>query len=333
MGTVPPTRDGGIVNDPRPEVSSAIVRHWTRLYTAGARSELRESRRAQIESDLWEHRTDARARGLTRLGLALEVTGRMARGIPSDIAWRVGTGGLEMRSTFVIERSTGLVMLLVALLLVGAMSGPGISGSEPYFSEDFPGFANDRDAVMRAAILRLIVGVATIPTAILLYLTFRPYSRIIAGLGALGLVGAGVLFVFGGIVTLQLHDLAERWLEGGAVVGDASWREARDKSSVLERTGLFAFMALGLSFAGFGVVIARTAALPRFVAWLSIASGAVLLVSLPLWSFGDWAWYPFMVGTLSMFASFFLAAGWLTLRGTRARPAVVPQVRQEEKTP
>ena len=38
-----------------------------------------------------------------------------------------------MRSTFVIERSSGLVIVLVLLLVVRTASRPGISGEEPYW--------------------------------------------------------------------------------------------------------------------------------------------------------------------------------------------------------
>jgi hypothetical protein len=291
--------------------SRRAVRGWTQLYTAGAHSAARDARRAQIDSDLWEHAADAQALGRTSRGLAFEVAGRMVRGIPADIAWRLGSGGFEMRSMLVIERGTGLVMLLVSFLIVGAMGGPGISGSEPYFTDDFPAFANDLGSVLRAVIFRFAVGAAMIPAAGLLYLTFRPYSTAIAAFGAMALVVTSVLFVVGAVVTLELHALA----------GD--WREARAAAGRVETMGAFAIMGLGLSFAGFGVIIARNAVLPRPIAWLALAGGAVLLGSLPLWSFGDWAWYVFISGTLSVTISFLLTAGWLTIRGTRrtAMPA------------
>lgn len=302
--------------------SRRAVRGWTQLYTAGAHSAARDARRAQIDSDLWEHAADAQVLGRTSRGLAFEVAGRMVRGIPADIAWRLGSGGFEMRSMLVIERGTGLVMLLVSFLIVGAMGGPGISGSEPYFTDDFPAFANDLGSVLRAVIFRFAVGVAMIPAAGLLYLTFRPHSRAVAALGAIALVVTSVLFMVGAVVTLELHALAGDWREAGRVPGDATWLEARAAAGRVETMGVFAIMGLGLSFAGFGVIIARNAVLPRPIAWLALAGGAVLLGSLPLWSFGDWAWYVFISGTLSVTISFLLTAGWLTIRGTR-RTAVL----------
>jgi hypothetical protein len=60
---------------------------WVALYTRGLPSELREARRAELRSDLWEHLQDAAAHGHSRLRWSAEVTGRVARGIVSDL-WR-----------------------------------------------------------------------------------------------------------------------------------------------------------------------------------------------------------------------------------------------------
>lgn len=61
---------------------------WVALYTRGLPSEVREARRAELRSDLWEHLQDAAAHGHSRLRWSAEVTGRVARGIVSDLWWR-----------------------------------------------------------------------------------------------------------------------------------------------------------------------------------------------------------------------------------------------------
>ena len=117
--------------------SFGAIHTWTRLYTAGARPAPRDARRGQIASDLWEHEADALAEATTPRALAGEVASRVLRGVPADLAWRLRTGGIEIRSTFVIERSSGLVMVLVVLLIAGGFTGPGAGGDEPYFTYDF----------------------------------------------------------------------------------------------------------------------------------------------------------------------------------------------------
>jgi len=52
---------------------------------AGARSD----RRAEIDSDLWEHRNHAASEGEATLATSVSILGRWVAGIPSDLSWRV----------------------------------------------------------------------------------------------------------------------------------------------------------------------------------------------------------------------------------------------------
>lgn len=63
------------------------VRAWTWLYTWRMPPALRETRRAEIESDLWEFRSDAAGDDL--LGSALHMLLRLLIGMPDDVGWRV----------------------------------------------------------------------------------------------------------------------------------------------------------------------------------------------------------------------------------------------------
>jgi hypothetical protein len=70
----------------------SLVRIWTRIYTAGLHAEIRERRRAEIESDLWESIHDTT--NTDHAGISL--INRLGRGIPADVFWRieqVQTGG------------------------------------------------------------------------------------------------------------------------------------------------------------------------------------------------------------------------------------------------
>ena len=68
-------------------LANAVVRAWTRVYTWRVPSPLREARREEIESDLWEREHDPVADG--RFSLPLRVVARMLIGIPDDLGWRV----------------------------------------------------------------------------------------------------------------------------------------------------------------------------------------------------------------------------------------------------
>ena len=64
------------------------IRLWVRLYTAGLPPNIRDDRRAEIESDLWEQTSFAAEHGLDRLGLAVSVWSRWLFGVADDLMWR-----------------------------------------------------------------------------------------------------------------------------------------------------------------------------------------------------------------------------------------------------
>jgi hypothetical protein len=78
-------------------LSSAIVRAWTRLYTWRLPARTRDTRRAEIDSDLWEFTHDRDDR---RVAPAVHVLARLIAGIPDDVTWRaahvsLGTGPMR----------------------------------------------------------------------------------------------------------------------------------------------------------------------------------------------------------------------------------------------
>jgi hypothetical protein len=68
--------------------SAVIVRAWTRIYTSRMQPALRDARRDEIESDLWELHEDARRRGATPTGIAVHMLLRLLRGAGDDLMWR-----------------------------------------------------------------------------------------------------------------------------------------------------------------------------------------------------------------------------------------------------
>jgi hypothetical protein len=70
------------------DLADRLVRRWTRLYTAGVAAEPREQRRAEIASDVWEHRHEATIEGLRSAQIGLEIAARWFVGIPADLSWR-----------------------------------------------------------------------------------------------------------------------------------------------------------------------------------------------------------------------------------------------------
>lgn len=71
-----------------PHLAENVVRRWVRLYTVGLDAGARHDRKAEIDSDLWEHRNHAASEGERPGAISLSIFGRWAAGIPADLSWR-----------------------------------------------------------------------------------------------------------------------------------------------------------------------------------------------------------------------------------------------------
>lgn len=78
---------------------------WTRCYTRRLSPEVREDRRAEIASDVWEQVRDASESNEGSFHLNASIVGRVLSGIPADLSWRretlrsqraAATGGTAM---------------------------------------------------------------------------------------------------------------------------------------------------------------------------------------------------------------------------------------------
>ena len=104
----------------------ALVRAWTRCYTARMDVRLRDIRRAEIESDLWESVDDARRRGSHLAGLEMLV--RLVLGVPDDLLWRVEHAPAGQRSlrraAWVLATGGALVAAGLAAIVLVNVSPP-----------------------------------------------------------------------------------------------------------------------------------------------------------------------------------------------------------------
>jgi hypothetical protein len=76
------------MNGPGPSPLVRAVERWVAIYTRGLPRDVRDSRRAELRSDLFEHLRQAAGAGHGRLRRSLQVLGRVVRGMPDDLAWR-----------------------------------------------------------------------------------------------------------------------------------------------------------------------------------------------------------------------------------------------------
>jgi hypothetical protein len=69
-------------------IAAALTRAWVRLYTIRMPLDLRETRRAEIDADLWEHEKDAQEAGMPPVITEMEILLRAVLGVPDDVSWR-----------------------------------------------------------------------------------------------------------------------------------------------------------------------------------------------------------------------------------------------------
>ena len=111
-------------------LAAAVAHAWVRLYTAGLRPDVRDGRRAEIASDLWEQQRAASALGDGAGGTALLVLARVLLGVPADLSWRM-TAGRTRRVESLSERRTRMNRSLVQTGFLGVArvtALPGESG-------------------------------------------------------------------------------------------------------------------------------------------------------------------------------------------------------------
>ena len=106
-----------------------MTRSWVALYTLGLPPEFRDARRAEIDSDLWEHQRTARLQDQPSGETALQLLTRLLLGILSDVTWRLETGhsvsgerSIRMNEALYMR---GLVAVGVALALLVVIVGVG----------------------------------------------------------------------------------------------------------------------------------------------------------------------------------------------------------------
>lgn len=126
------------------QLAVALCRTWVRLYTLFLHREVRESRRAELESDLWEHRQHALLADSRPIVTTVELLVRLVIGIPDDLLWRFGPAVAASRANWSEELSDKgwvmrissragpitvlsgvMVALLVAFILVTVRIFPG----------------------------------------------------------------------------------------------------------------------------------------------------------------------------------------------------------------
>lgn len=86
-----------------PRAAASVARWWTRFYTAGLPVDLRNARRAEVESDLWESLADGAP--------SRHILARVALGLADDLTWSLTVMDISTRAT--AKWSAGSLLVLV----------------------------------------------------------------------------------------------------------------------------------------------------------------------------------------------------------------------------
>ena len=135
------------MNDLLTSVAAGVARTWVAVYTLGLPPSVRDARRAELQSDLWEQSHEIRSG--TPNSLTKGVLARVLGGVPADILWAIDVrhdqGGTAMRAFDGYEKTDKVVIFGIAVtaallasttidatalvsLLVAAVAAVGLAG-------------------------------------------------------------------------------------------------------------------------------------------------------------------------------------------------------------
>lgn len=156
---------------------------WVERYTRGLPAHVREERRAEIASDVWEHRAAAVP---DRLGLS--IFSRCVRGVPADISWCRAhrRGRRRMASLGSIAHGIGWALSAMAytfIVLVHGWFATALVGFDLYGDDWAPGDVAATARIGGTLLLLIVSGTLLLPRA-----PASGASLVIAGTAVTGLV-------------------------------------------------------------------------------------------------------------------------------------------------
>ena len=106
------------MNDLLNSLAAGVARNWVAVYTLGLPPSVRDARRAELQSDLWEQRNDVRSE--TSNSIAKGVLARVLGGMPADLLWAIDVrhdqGGTAMRAFDGYEKTEKVVIFGLAII-------------------------------------------------------------------------------------------------------------------------------------------------------------------------------------------------------------------------
>ncbi len=291
-------------------VASRIAGGWTAAYTLGLAVAVRDARRAEIASDVWEQHQESVADGLPLWRFVGSVFGRVVRGAPADLLWRVNVEGPKMDIKIPFERIVGVLLLAMVVLLMITTSISGYDTSREGFDGELRRLADLSNAADTGnAFFRAATGLALIAAAAVLYTNLKDRSPLLSAMAAFGIAAAGVLALIAGALQLVFVELAEEYVASSGAHQEQVLVTARGFAVATQNTVGAAFVALVLSIYMLAILAGREALVPRWLIGIPVMSAAITGGSLIAQAAGvDVAWWVLISGM-------FLSVIWLIVAG------------------
>ena len=122
--------------------ASTVVRRWVGLYTRGLVAELRDGRRAEIESDLWAQAVESTVAGQGSTSVEIEMVTRLVLGMPADIGWRWSHRGerpsTDRKEIVMQEPRSHQVLTMIGIVVALLGLGYGLIEGFRSFAQNVP---------------------------------------------------------------------------------------------------------------------------------------------------------------------------------------------------
>jgi hypothetical protein len=301
-----------------------IVLCWATLYTAGLAASSRARRFVEVRSDLWEHKTDRIADGVSPALVGIEILGRAVRGVPADLLWRFQLEGPKMNINIPIQRLAGacLIFLVVAAML--SLNVAGYDSDRQGFEGELRRLADIKGwQVGMYTGLQVLSGLGMLGGAVILGLALRRYSATVALLAAVAMACAGLLTLVTSAIYATAADLADEWSAASPGHSDQVLTVARAFVLVLKSLVPVTAFSLALGVYGFATITARHRLVPHWLAFVAGGSAVALAIAMFSGMLTDSGvtWGALMIGMGLLLLWLIVAGGWLLLGGSNEEGA------------
>jgi len=308
----------------------ALTLFWARCYSIGLSSRVRQRRRLELESDLWEHSSDRIEAGASPALVNVEVLGRLLRGIPSDIAWRFQAEGLNLNINIPIERIVGILLLFMIVPFTAGAAIAGYDTSRSSWHSEIQRFSEMSETARTGTqVLHGVIGLGLVAAAGLILGGLAPRSPRLITTASAFLGVAGLIMVVNSAFYGMQSDTASEW----ARTRDAATMEtARTYARAVEGLAHLNLVATVSGVCLLAIAAHRLAIVPRPMAWLAAASvGALsLTVVSSIADIGGLAWAGFgltwlFAGLWLIISGVYLVLGGAKPKGELGLPAAAVQ--------